>query len=216
MEGVGLLSTDRAVGERIRAVLEHEGVALEFHVAPGAGDVRRAHRGIVVVAGELRPREGSLLARARDDMPSATLLACVPPSDARVLRWALDNGVEGLVWDTELETMLPLAIRALEAGLLVVPRELRRRLQPPELTTREKQILSLVIMGLSNGEIASKLYVTESTVKSHLGTAFRKLGVRSRAEAARLITDPDEGLGMGILAITEGRLRSAPTARPAG
>jgi hypothetical protein len=50
--------------------------------------------------------------------------------------------------------------------------------------------------------MAQKLFLSENTVKSHLNTAFRKLGVRSRAEAARLIADPDEGLGTGILAVT--------------
>jgi hypothetical protein len=59
-----------------------------------------------------------------------------------------------------------------------------------------------MIMGLTNREIATKLFVSESTVKSHLNTAYRKLGVHSRVEATRLIADPDEGLGTGILAIT--------------
>ncbi len=57
-------------------------------------------------------------------------------------------------------------------------------------------------MGMTNREIAEMLFLSESTIKSHLNKAFRKLGVRSRAEAQRLITDPGQGLGTGILAIT--------------
>ena len=57
-------------------------------------------------------------------------------------------------------------------------------------------------MGLTNREIAENLFFSESTVKSHLNTAYRKLGVTSRVEAAEMITDPEEGLGTGILAIT--------------
>jgi DNA-binding CsgD family transcriptional regulator len=83
-----------------------------------------------------------------------------------------------------------------------MPREILRRKQAPDLTNREKQALSMVIMGLTNLEIAQKLYISENTVKSHLNTAYKKLGVHSRAEAQRLITDPDQGLGTGILAIT--------------
>ena len=71
------------------------------------------------------------------------------------------------------------------------------------LSAREKQILGLVVMGLMNSEIAARLFLAESTVKSHLSSAFRKLGVRSRTEASELILDPERGLGTGILAISE-------------
>jgi DNA-binding NarL/FixJ family response regulator len=58
-------------------------------------------------------------------------------------------------------------------------------------------------MGFSNAEIARQLFVTEATVKSHLSSAFSKLGVRSRAEATARILDPEHGLGTGILSISD-------------
>jgi DNA-binding NarL/FixJ family response regulator len=61
----------------------------------------------------------------------------------------------------------------------------------------------MVVLGLTNGEIAHKLRLSESTVKSHLSSSFTKLGVRSRGEAASLILDPAAGLGTGILVISE-------------
>ena len=63
----------------------------------------------------------------------------------------------------------------------------------------------MVVMGFANREIAGKLFITEATVKSHLSSAFQKLGVRSRTAAAALILDSDGGLGTGILAISDGR-----------
>ena len=72
----------------------------------------------------------------------------------------------------------------------------------PTLSAREKQILGMVVMGYMNCDIAKQLYVAESTVKSHLSSAFLKLGVRSRSEAVELILDAEQGLGRGILAIT--------------
>jgi DNA-binding NarL/FixJ family response regulator len=118
------------------------------------------------------------------------------------VRWAIDNGADGLVWDFRLEESFEPTVLAVRAGQVVMPREILRRKQAPDLTNREKQALSMVIMGLTNLEIAQKLYISENTVKSHLNTAYKKLGVHSRAEAQRLITDPDQGLGTGILAIT--------------
>jgi DNA-binding NarL/FixJ family response regulator len=130
------------------------------------------------------------------------MVVCSPAAGARGVRRAIEQGADGLVWEAALESTLATTVGAVLSGQIAVPRDVWRRVERPELTNREKQTLGLVIMGLSNGEIATRLYVSESTVKSHLSAAFRKLGVRSRAEAARVIADPREGLGTGILAIT--------------
>jgi DNA-binding NarL/FixJ family response regulator len=53
-----------------------------------------------------------------------------------------------------------------------------------ELTRREQEILACVAGGMRNGEIASQLHVAESTVKSHLTSAYLKLGVSNRTQAA--------------------------------
>jgi DNA-binding NarL/FixJ family response regulator len=103
-----------------------------------------------------------------------------------------------------LEDSLPLAVRSVHAGQLSIPRTFRLQVHQPALSFREKQILGMVVMGFTNAEIAAKLYLAESTVKSHLSAAFGKLGVRSRNEAAAMILDPDQALGVGILAISDG------------
>jgi DNA-binding NarL/FixJ family response regulator len=54
----------------------------------------------------------------------------------------------------------------------------------PDLTRREQEILACVAIGMSNGEIASRLHVAESTVKTHLTSAYLKLGVKNRTQAA--------------------------------
>jgi DNA-binding CsgD family transcriptional regulator len=88
-------------------------------------------------------------------------------------------------------------LTALEQGL-------RAPLESEALSMREKQILGMVVMGFTNADIAAELFVAESTVKSHLSSAYTKLGVSSRREATTLILDPTQGLGPGIFAIAVG------------
>lgn len=124
------------------------------------------------------------------------------------LRRALEKGVAGVVLEQELDRALSATVLAVSAGQISVPAERGEQLGPRVLTAREKQILGLVVMGLSNSEIARKLYLAESTVKSHLSSSFAKLGVGSRNEAASLILDPVRGSGLGILSLTVDRSRT--------
>ncbi|MFD1049738.1 response regulator transcription factor, partial [Kibdelosporangium lantanae] len=82
----------------------------------------------------------------------------------------------------------------LRGDAMVAPSVTRRLLDrfltgPPNtqpldvLTERERDVLELVGRGLTNGEIAAKLYVGETTVKTHVGSVLRKLGLRDRVHA---------------------------------
>jgi DNA-binding NarL/FixJ family response regulator len=117
------------------------------------------------------------------------------------VRTALTAGAAGVVLSGALDTALGPCLQAVMAGQTCVPRGHWRQIEPPALSAREKQILGLVVMGYMNSQIAEQLFLAESTVKSHLSSAFGKLGVRSRNEAVNLILDPERGLGMGILAL---------------
>ena len=58
--------------------------------------------------------------------------------------------------------------------------------QPPDgLTTREAEVLALLASGLSNAEIAQRLYLSHATVKTHINRIFAKTGARDRAQAVR-------------------------------
>jgi DNA-binding NarL/FixJ family response regulator len=117
------------------------------------------------------------------------------------VRAVLAGGVAGVVLAEEMEGALEPCLQAVQAGQVCVPQRHSRQVEPPVLSTREKQILGLVVMGYMNSQIAERLFLAESTVKSHLSSAFGKLGVRSRNEAVNLILDGERGFGMGILGL---------------
>ncbi len=126
------------------------------------------------------------------------------------MQLALAAGVDGFVLDDHLELCLSAAILNVTCGQLSVPRTARALVMRPKLSVREKQVLGMVVLGFSNSEIAAKLFLAESTVKSHLSSAFTKLGVRSRNEATAIILDLESGFGTGILAISEAHDRLGP------
>lgn len=148
-----------------------------------------------------------------DAATSAVTAARETHKDARVIlvaadasvdpRRALDAGASAVVWASQVEEALARTAAAVAAGQLVLPADTQRPIARPALTAREKQVLALIVLGFSNREIADKLFLTESTVKSHLAAAFKKLGVTSRKDAVDRILDPRHGLGTGILSITD-------------
>jgi DNA-binding NarL/FixJ family response regulator len=135
------------------------------------------------------------------DTPDLLIVAVCESADRRTMRRLLDGGIDGFVFADQLEQALAPTVAAVFAGQIVVPRDMRESVERPSLSTRERQILAMVVMGLTNQEIGARMFLAESTVKSHLSSAYNKLGVRSRSEAVAVVTDRSDSLGTGIAAV---------------
>src|SRR4051794_24281699 len=141
---------------------------------------------------------------AAEDQPDAPIVAIMPADSPNPgLRRALLAGATGIVLEDELDRALVATAHAVLAGQLAVPSALGRQIAPRPLSHREKQVLALVVKGQTNREIANTLYLAESTVKTHLASAFRKLDARSRSDAVARIQDPETGYGMSVLALVD-------------
>lgn len=135
------------------------------------------------------PEGMAALRRARRDLPQLAIVAVSPPATATGVRRGLDAGAAAIVFEPMIESTLAVTVSAVGSGQAVVPRELRASVQRPALSHRERQVLTYVSEGLTNSQIAERLFLSESTVKSHLSSAFAKFGVRSRREAAALFLE---------------------------
>src|SRR4051812_40033148 len=195
------LVTSRAARPRaLMALLAANGFPVSTVTAPERMDGASAD---VVMACGTNGRAAVALARAVREHVTLPLVMVVSETTPRELRDLLHAGVEGIVLEDDVGRSLAPTLHAVCAGQVVLPGAVWQRASKPVLSTREKQALAMVVMGFSNAEIARQLFVTEATVKSHLSSAFAKLGVRSRAEATARILDPQDGLGTGILAISD-------------
>lgn len=154
-----------------------------------------------VVLLESSSRVGETIERVALARPDVPLIAVLHDGMRWKVRAALAAGAAGVVLHAAVERALAPCVLAVIAGQTCVPSDHREQIDPPALSSRERQVLGLVVMGFTNSQIADRLFLAESTVKSHLSSAFSKLGVRSRNDATKLILDPERGLGMGILAL---------------
>jgi DNA-binding NarL/FixJ family response regulator len=194
IHAVAVIAADEILQRRAIAALRREGLTVSSAAEAAAlvvvndggwrilleeaAALLEAHEGakVVVVAGEFTPRE---------------------------LPRLLEVGIAGVVLESELETTIGIATRAVLTGQFVFPSTGRAAEGEAVLSTREKQVLAMVVLGCTNAEIATTLHVVETTVKSHLTSIFRKLGVRSRSEASARVLDPRSGLGLGVVSIAE-------------
>jgi DNA-binding NarL/FixJ family response regulator len=192
LRAVAVIAADEILQRRTIAALRRDGLTISA----------AADAAVLVVAGEAGWRE--LLERAvalragRDD---AAVIAVATDFQVRELPRVLAAGIGGVVLENELEVTIGPAVRAVLSGQLVFPATPAAAEGEAVLSSREKQVLGMVVLGCTNAEIATTLHVAETTVKSHLTSIFRKLGVRSRSQATARVLDPRTGLGLGVVSL---------------
>jgi DNA-binding NarL/FixJ family response regulator len=205
-----LIADDQAlVRAGFRAILEEQpGVSVVGEAADGRDAidlVRRRRPDVVLMDIQMPDIDGieatrRLVAEADDDHPVAVLMLTTFDLDGYVYD-ALRAGASGFLLKDVLPEQLTAAVRVVAAGDALIAPAITKRLiaqfsrsappstPPPELaelTAREIEVLTLVAKGLSNGEIAAELVLSQATVKTHVKRIFGKLGVRDRVQAVVL------------------------------
>jgi NarL family two-component system response regulator LiaR len=131
----------------------------------------------------------------RQQFPQVQVIALTSFKEGELITNALEAGAIGYLLKDVTAEDLARAIRAAHAGRATLSPEAAQALvrtanQPSapglDLTEREREVLALMIEGLNNTQIAGKLTVSPSTIKSHVSSILSKLGVASRTEAVSL------------------------------
>jgi two-component system response regulator DesR len=161
--GIGL-----AIAERFLA--DGYGVALLDIEMPGGDGLSAAHA-------------------LRTALPSCRVVILTTFGRSGYLRRAMESGAVGFLLKEAPAADLAVAIRRIIAGERVVDPELALAALSEgnnPLSSREREVLDASLDGASIADIATRLSLSEGTVRNHLSTAIQKLGVHNRIEAARL------------------------------
>jgi DNA-binding NarL/FixJ family response regulator len=169
---------------------------------------RRLSPDVVVMDVRMRRVDGvTATRRLRAERPDLPVLALTTFDDDEALAGMLRAGASGFVLKGVPAEDLHQAVRAVSAGdgwldpgvtsrvldgFRAAPTGAPAARRLGELTDREREVLTLIAQGATNGEIAGRLYIGEGTVKTHVNHIFTKLDLRDRAAA--IIFAYDNGL----------------------
>ena len=122
---------------------------------------------------------------ARD--PATRVLVLTTYDNEEDIFQALEAGARGYLLKDTTKDELIAALRKIHGGERYLPpaiaARLADRLVRPSITPRELDVLRLMSRGRTNKEMASAMFISEETVKTHLKSLFQKLGVHDRTEA---------------------------------
>jgi NarL family two-component system response regulator LiaR len=180
-------------------LLAFEDIELVAEACSGeeALDLCDQHHPDVVLMDMVMPgMSGTEATRAiREQLPQTQVIALTSFPEGDLVQQALQAGAIGyLIKDTPIDELAE-AIRSAHKGRSTLAPAAAQALveatarQPDPadaLTERQKEVLALVVEGLSNNEIAERLVISQATVRYHVSTILSKLGAANRAEAAAL------------------------------
>ncbi|MFT4113735.1 response regulator [Silvibacterium sp.] len=155
-----------------------------------AVEVWRQHKPDVTLMDLRLPGLGGAdsISRIREFAPAARIIVLTTFDGDEDIYRALQAGARGyLLKGMDLDELTE-AIHAVHSGRSRIPAQvaekLAERMGGPGLTTRELEVLKRIVAGRSNKEIASDLFISEATVKTHVNSILGKLGVADRTHAA--------------------------------
>lgn len=147
------------------------------------------------------------IARIQENFPTAAIVVLSGDDRPNLIRAVLDRGAAGFIPKNSSKDLLVNALKLVLAGGIYLPPEALIEQEQPEvqsdmttapdsvskdtvlskLSLRQRETTLMAIRGATNKTIADKLNISEGTVKAHLSTAYKTLGVHNRTEALLLL-----------------------------
>lgn len=156
--------------------------------------IREKQPDVVIMDINLPGKNGLEITRmVKKEFPGIYVMMLTMYSDDEYLMAALREGSDGYLLKDAPSDEVVAAVRTVARGESVLHPSMTKKLidyhqqqrkpKDSELTEREKEVLLCLVEGLSNKEIADKLFISDKTVKIHVSKIYKKLNVKSRSQA---------------------------------
>ena len=149
------------------------------------------HPDVIVMDLRMPKTDGSKATQClQAKLPSAKVLILTSYGEADGVAHALDAGAYGAITKTAEDTILTSVVRRIAAGERYVSPEIKKLLKDsppvPKMTTRQEEILTYMVKGLTNKDIAKLLRIREDSVEEHVNLILAKLDAANRTEAVAI------------------------------
>lgn len=187
------------VREGIRKLLESDdNIELLTVVGDGQGAINIARKNaidVILMDVNMPGTDGIVATQViKRESPSVKIIALTIYEDEKVMEMVKAGVSAYVLKDVAGSELIDTIHRVMEGEIVIHPRVANRLIEEitrseqeqdeVKLTKRERDVLALLVKGNSNKEMADSMFISEKTVKNHLTSIFRKLGVKDRTQAA--------------------------------
>ena len=198
---IGLVATDPLRTLGLQAILAaNAGLELVPVSVPGNSDL--AGFALVVIDAGCTDHLFELLASFRQRYPRLKVIVMGMETQLEYIQRVIGAGAKGYLTHLAKESEIRMALDIVLDGSVWAPRKVLANLidsagptknaavgEIPKITAREAEVLSLLVAGRPNREIARELRIDEGTVKAHVGRLMRKMGVENRIALTMLVVE---------------------------
>jgi DNA-binding NarL/FixJ family response regulator len=187
------------VREGLRKLLElNENIEIVTEVGDGQGAINIARKekpDVILMDVNMPGTDGIVATRViKKELPSIHVIALTIYEDEEVVEMVRAGVSAYVLKDVAGSELIDTINRVMQGEVVIHPRVANRLVRELarndkkkndiRLTKREKDVLTLLVKGHTNKEMAEAMFISEKTVKNHLTNIFRKLGVKDRTQAA--------------------------------
>jgi DNA-binding NarL/FixJ family response regulator len=199
---IGLVATDPLRTLGLQAILAaNDDLELVPLSAPGNSDL--AGFDLMVIDAGCTDHLFELLAGFRQRYPRLKIIVMGMETEHEYIQRVIGAGAKGYLTHLAKESEIRMALEIVLDGSVWAPRKVLANLidsarpvaskktanEIPKITAREAEVLSLLVAGRPNREIARELRIDEGTVKAHVGRLMRKMGVENRIALTMLVVE---------------------------